>query len=91
MSLTIHRVNDPDQNLLVDQHWKIIDHILSCTNQDKFPILFLSQPDELDLRFRVWDSCLPLCIVPQVYHFPEFVVWCAKHYSNESRPVVTEK
>ena len=90
MCLIIHRVNDPDQNLLVDQHWEITDPILSCTNQDKFPILSLSQPDELDLRLQIWDFGLPLCIVPQVYHFPELVVWCAKHYSNESRSVVTK-
>ena len=70
MSLTIHRVNDLDQNLLVDQHWEITDPILSYTNQDKLPILFLNQPDELDLRFQIFDYGLPLCIVPQVYHFP---------------------
>ena len=74
MSLAIHRANDPDQNLLVDQHWEIVDTILSCTNQDKLSILFLSQPNELDLRFRILDFGLPLCIVPQVYHCPESVV-----------------
>lgn len=91
MALTVHRVNDPDQNLLLDQHWEISDPILSCTNQDQFPILFLSQPNELALIFRVWDSGLPLYIVPQVYHFPKLVIWCAEHYANELRSVVTEK
>ena len=91
MSLTIHRVNDPDQNLLVDQHWEIVDPILFYTNQDKFPIFFLSQLDELDLRFWILDFGLPLCIVPPAYHFLELVVWCAEHYSNESRSIVTEK
>ena len=43
------------------------------------------------MRFQVWDSDLPLCIVPQVYHFPEFVVWCAEHHAIDSRLVVTEK
>ena len=91
MSLAIHRANDPDQNLLVDQHWEIVDTILSCTNQDKLSILFLSQPNELDLRFRILDFGLPLCIVPQVYHCPESVVWCVEHYSIESRSIVTVK
>ena len=53
--------------------------------------MFLSQPDELALKFRVWDSGLPLCIVPQVYHFPKLVVWCVEHYSSKSRSVITEK
>ena len=64
MSLTIHRVNDPNQNLLVDQQWEISDTILSCTNKDLLSVFFLSQHEELTLRFYVWDSSLPLCIVP---------------------------
>lgn len=91
MSLIVHRENDPDQNLLVDQHWEITDPIISCTNKDKLPVLFLSQLDELALRFQIWDLGLPLCIVPQVYHFLELVVWCVEHYSNKSRSVVTKK
>jgi hypothetical protein len=63
-SLNIHRVKDLDQNILVDQHWEITDPILSYTNQDKLPVLFLSQLDELALIFRVWDFDLPLFIVP---------------------------
>ena len=91
MSLPVYRVNDPDQNLLVDQHWEISDPILSCTNQDKLLVLFLIQPDELALILWVWDSGLSLFIIPQVYHFPELVVWFAENYSNESRSIVTEK
>ena len=91
MSLTVHKVNDPNQNLLVDQQWDISDPILFCTNQDLFPIFFLNQPEELTLRFHVWDSGLPLCIVPQVYHFPELVVRCAEHYATNSKFVITEK
>lgn len=74
MSLTMHKVNDPDQNLLVNQQWDIFDPILSCTNQDHLSVFFLIQSEELTLRFCVWDSGLPLYIVPQVYHFPELVV-----------------
>ena len=91
MSLTVHQVNDPEQNLLVDQQWEIYDPILSCSNQDLIPVHFLSHSKELTLIFRVYDSDLLVCIVPQVYHFPELVVWCTKHYSIDSRSVVTEK
>ena len=91
MSLIVHRLNDLDQNLLVDQHWEIIDPILSYTNHDKLLFVFLSKLDELDLIFQVLDSGLPLCIVPQIYDFLELVVWYVKHYSNKSRFVVMEK
>ena len=76
MSLIVHRVNDHNQIMLVDQQLVISNPILSCTNQEQLPVFFLSQHEELTLIFCVWDSVLPLCIVPQVYHFPEFVVWC---------------
>ena len=74
MCLTVHRVNDPDQNILIDQHWEVYDPILSCSNQDVLPSYFFNHPDELATHFRVWDSGLPLCIVPQVHHFPEIIV-----------------
>ena len=74
MSLTIHKVNGPDQNLLVDQQWDIYDPIFSCTNQDLLLVFFLSQPEELTLKFLVWDFGLPLCLVPQVYHFFELAI-----------------
>ena len=34
---------------------------------------------------------MPLCIVFQTFHFPELVVWCAEHYSPESKTVVSKK
>ena len=41
--------------------------------------------------FHVWESILPLCIVPQVFHFPELVVWCAEHFSHDSNSIVYEQ
>ena len=52
---------------------------------------FFGNPEELVVRFRVWRSGLPLCIIPQVFHFPKLVVWCVEHYSPESKTVVSEK
>ena len=86
MALTVHRVNDPQQNLLTSQHWEVIDTILSHSNFQELPMHFYGNPEELMVRFRVCTSGLPLYVVRQVFHFLELVVWCAKHFSPESRP-----
>ena len=91
MFLMVHRVNDSEQNLLIDEQWEISDPILSCTNQYLISVLCLSQPKDLTLIFLVLDFGLPLCIVPQVYHFPKLVIFHTKHYATDSRSVVTEK
>ena len=91
MALTVHCVNDPKQNLLVDQHQEVFDPILSCSNLSDLPIHFFSNPEDLMVWFRVWESSLPLCIVPQVFHFPELVVWCAEKFDPDSRSIVSEQ
>ena len=91
MALIVHRVNDPEQNLLVDQQWEVLDPILSCSNLQNLPIFFWSNPKELTVWFHVWESGLPLCIVPQVFHFPELVVWCDEQLSTDSNSIITEQ
>ena len=91
MAFTVHRVNDPKQNLIVDQQWEVSDPILSCSNLENLPVFFLSNPEELTVRFCVWELGLLLCIVPQVYHLPELVIWCAEHYANDSKSIVIEQ
>ena len=71
MALTVHRLNDLEQNLLTDQHWEVIDTILTHSNFQELPMHFFGNSEELMVRFRVWTSGLPLCIVPQVFHFLE--------------------
>ena len=61
---TIHRVNDPDQEIIIDQQWEISDPILAYSSQDTLPLHFFSYPDEVANRFHIWVSALPLCIVP---------------------------
>ena len=90
MALTIHRLNDLDQNLLIDQHWEVTDTILSLSNFQELPMHFFGNP-ELIVRFCVWNSGLPLCVVPQFFHFLELVVCCVEHFSPESKSVVFEK
>ena len=51
MALIVHRVNDPEQNLLIDQQWEVSDPILSCSNQEHLPVYFLSKPEELTIIF----------------------------------------
>ena len=75
---TVHRVNDSDQDILIDHQWEISDPILACNSQDTLPLQFFSYPDEIATRFHVWDSALPLAIVPHVHHYPELVEWCAE-------------
>ena len=74
MALTVHRINDPEQNLLTDQHWELIDTILTHSNFQELPMHFFGNLEELMVRFRVWTSNLPLFVVLQVFHFPELVV-----------------
>ena len=69
----------------------VSDPILSCTNLQDPLIHFFSNPEDLMVQFRVWESDLPLCIVPQVFHFPELVVWCTEHFSPDSSSIVFEQ
>ena len=50
----------------------------------------LSQQDVSFQKFKVWESRLPLCVVPQVFHFHELIEWCVSHYSNEIRSIVIQ-
>lgn len=91
MALTIQRIYDPEQSLLVEQQWEVSDPILSCSNLQDLPIHFSSNPEDLMICFHVWESGPPLCIVPQVFHFLELVVWCADHFSLKSNSVVSKQ
>jgi hypothetical protein len=91
MELTVHRVNDPEHNLLTDQHWEITDTILSLSNFQELPMHFIGNPEELIVRFRVWNFVPPLSVIAQVFHFPKLVVWCAEHFSPKSKSMVSEQ
>ena len=86
---TVHRVNDPNQEILIDHQWEISDPILTCSSQDALPLQFFSYLDEFANRFHIWDFGLPLAIVPQVLHYPELVEWCTEQYSPENRSILT--
>ena len=83
------RINDLEKEILIDQQWEISDTILACSSQDTLPLQFFSYPDEVANRFHIWVSALPLCIVPQVHHYPELVKWWVERYSSETRSILT--
>ena len=85
----IHRVNDLDQEILINHQWEISDPILACSSQDALPLQFFNYPDEFANCFHIWDSALPLAIVPQMHHYPELVEWCVERYSPENRSILT--
>ena len=86
---TVHRVNDPDKEILIDHQWEISDPFLACTSQDTLPLQFFSYPNEIANCFHIWDYALPLAIVPQVHHYHEKVEWCVDRYSSENRSILT--
>ena len=74
---------------MIYHQWEILDFILACNSQDTLPLQFFSYANEISNCFHVWDSALPLAIVPQVYHYPELVEWCAERYSSENQSILT--
>ena len=91
MALIVHCINNPEQSLLIDQQWEVSNPILLFSNLQNLPVLFLSNLEELTVRFCIWESGLPLCIFPQVFHFPELVVGCADNFSTDSNSIVIEQ
>ena len=51
--LIVHRIFDPNQTILLDQHWENFDPILSFANQELLPSFFLNQTDEITMNFKV--------------------------------------
>ena len=77
--ITLHKFIDLEKTLLLDCHWEVYNPILTCSNQEKLPTFFSTQSDVYFQKFKVWESGLPQCIMPQVFHFPELIDWCVAH------------
>ena len=88
--VTLHKYVDPKQNLLLAHHWEVYGPILSCSNQEKLPTFCSIQFDVYFQKYKVWESGLPLCIVPQVFHFPELIKWCVAHYLVQTSSIITQ-
>jgi hypothetical protein len=74
---------------LVDRDKDVFDPILSF---DSFEIHQLAIQNFRDLvdHYHAWESDLEKFLVPQVYEFPEFVVWCASNYIPSKRVVISK-
>jgi hypothetical protein len=74
---------------LADKDKDIVDLVLSF---DLFKLHQLSMQNFRDLvdHYHAWESDLAKFIVPQVYEFPEFVVWCAVNYIPSQRSVISK-
>jgi hypothetical protein len=72
------------EEYLVDRDKYIFDQVLSF---DSFEIPQLAIQNFRDLvdHYHSWDSDLEKFLVPQVYEFPNFVVWCASNYIPSKR------
>lgn len=88
--VTLHKYVDPEQNLLLDHHWEVYDPIFSCSNQEQLLTFHPTQSDVYFQKFKVWESGLPLCIVPQVFHFPNVIDWYVAQYLAQTRYIVTQ-
>ena len=88
--ITFHKYVHPEKNLLLDHHWEVYDPILTCPNQEKLLTFYSTQSDVYFQKFKVWESCLPLCIIPQVFHFLDLIDSCVSHYSFQTKSIITQ-
>ena len=88
--VSLHKSEDPKQILLLDNHYEVFNPILSCSNQEKMTSLCSTQLNVHFQKFKVWDSTLPLYVIPQVFSFLDIIDWCASHYSVQNQPVITQ-
>ena len=89
-SISLHKSIDPEQNLLLDNHYQFFDPTLSCSNQEKLPLLCSSQMNEHFQKFKIWDSTLSLYVVPQTFNFPKMIDWNASHYSIQNQSIISQ-
>ena len=71
--VSLHKSEDPEQTLMLDSHYEVFDPILSCSDQEKLPHFCSSQTNNHFQKFKIWDSTLPLYVVPQTFNFPEII------------------
>lgn len=89
-SISLHKYIDFEWNLLLDSHYEVFDLILSCSNQEKLPLFCSSQDNEYFQKYKIWDSTLSLCVVPQTFNFPELIDGCASYYSIQNLSIISQ-
>ena len=43
--VALHKITDPEQNLLLNHHWEKYDPILSYSGQEQLPTFYSTQSD----------------------------------------------
>jgi hypothetical protein len=79
---------NPVEEDLVDKDKDVFDHVLSFDPSVLYQQENQGFQDLVD-HYYAWESDLAKFIVPQVYHFPEFVVWCAENYVPSKRAIIS--
>jgi hypothetical protein len=72
---------------LADRDKYIFDHVLSFEFFKLHRLAMQNFRDSINY-YHAWKSDMAKFIVPQVYEFPEFVVWCAANYIPSQRFVI---
>ena len=62
--VSLHKSEDLEQTLPLDNDYEVFDPILSYSNQEKMPSFYSTQTNIHSQTFKIWDSALPLCVVP---------------------------
>jgi hypothetical protein len=64
---------------LVDKDKDIFDPVLSFDSSELYQQIKEDFSNMVD-HYYAWGSDLAKFMIPQVYQFPEFVIWCAENY-----------
>jgi hypothetical protein len=73
---------------LVDKDKDIFDLVLSFDSLELYKDAMQNSRDLVD-HYHAWECNLAKFVVPQVYDFPEFMVWCASKYIPSKRAIIS--
>jgi hypothetical protein len=73
---------------LVDKDKDIFDHAISFELFEFQKQTNQSYRDKV-VHYNTWESDLAKFLVPQIYHFQKFVVWCASNYIPSKRAIIS--
>jgi hypothetical protein len=83
------KIPNPVEEDLVDRDKDVFDPVLSFDTSVLYQQEKQGFQDLVD-HYYAWESDLAKFIVPQVYHFPEFIVWCAENYIPTKRAIISK-
>ena len=80
---------DLDHMPLVDQYFKISD---TESEFDLFELHHQLKQNYLDQKYDInlWESLLPMFILPQTHYFPDLVLWCQAIYNPLKRTILAQ-